>query len=150
MGHGSSAPEAIKAEDIGEVSSSSGFHLFELHLPSVTFSLGMTIIIVAVVAVIFYCCWKKRGRSHRNRRDLEVAAFHSIPQAYPAPTGFQQHHPFSLMWDSPSPYSYGRISTNRMSLFPEVHRERQARRPRERGHPGEIDDDRIEEVEETI
>ncbi len=52
MGAGGSKTGGSKAQNIGEIDNSSGFHLLEIHAPSMGIGIGMIILTGFLIAVI--------------------------------------------------------------------------------------------------
>ena len=131
---GGTSSTEMAANDVGEVNNSSGFHFLELHLPSVSFSVGLTILIVIIIFALMYCCKKQR----RNKRHfLPTYQMHPMNQMHMPPQMAVQH-----LWETPyNPYIQPPIRhPGFMPNFqvPVHYRERQRQR--------DIDDGRIEEV----
>ncbi len=64
MGAGGSKTGGSKAQNIGEIDNSSGFHLLEIHVPSMGIGIGsivLTVFLVAIVMIIMQKCHKCRN-----------------------------------------------------------------------------------------
>lgn len=117
------------AETINEINNSSGFHLLELHLPSVSFSIGFTIIVIGIIALMYYCCRRRRQNNHHQNSTI-------APQFNPY---LQPAIPLQDLWNQQSYIPF--TPRPRINYYQEVHP-----RPAFVHNREQRNDDRIREV----